>query len=74
MVKGIIPPPDGGKACDEVIESYFLSARKKESISLIGFDEKLKTREEILGLISELQEEQKQIWIGWIKHPEVHWK
>ena len=61
MVKGVIPPPDGSKACDEVIESYFPSARKKESISLVGFDEKLKRREEILSFISELQEEQKQI-------------
>ena len=61
VVKGVIPPPDGSKACDEVIESYFPSARKKESISLVGFDEKLKRREEILGFISELQEEQKQI-------------
>ena len=61
VVKRVIPSPDGSRACDEVIESYFPSAKKKDRISLVGFDEKLKRREEILGFISELQEEQKQI-------------
>ena len=61
VVKGIIPPPDGSKACDEVLEQYFHTARKASAIELIGFDEKLRRREEILGFISELQAEQKQI-------------
>ena len=51
----------GFKVCDEIIESYFPKAKKKETIALVGFDEKLRRREEILGFISELQEEQKQI-------------
>lgn len=61
VVPGIIPPPDGSKACDEVVEQYFHTARKASMIKLVGFDEKLRRREEILGFISELQEEQKQI-------------
>lgn len=61
VVKGIIPPPDGSKACDEVIEQYFHTAKKASSVKLVGFDDKLKRREEILGFISELQAEQKQI-------------
>lgn len=61
VATGIVPPPDGSRACDEVIETYFPKAKKKETIALVGFDEKLKRREEILGFISELQEEQKQI-------------
>ncbi|WP_330585134.1 YqaJ viral recombinase family nuclease [Parablautia muri] len=61
VVKGIIPPPDGSKVCDEVIQQYFHTARKASAIKLVGFDEKLRRREEILGFISELQEEQKQI-------------
>lgn len=61
VVKRVIPSPDGSRACDEVIETYFPSASKKDRIPLVGFDEKLKRREEILGFISELQEEQKQI-------------
>ena len=61
VVKGTIPPPDGSKACDEVLEQYFHTAKKASTIKLVGFDEKLRRREEILGSISELQEEQKQI-------------
>lgn len=61
VVKGIIPPPDGSRACDEVIEQYFHTARKASAVKLVGFDEKLRRREEILGFISELQAEQKQI-------------
>lgn len=61
VLKGIIPPPDGSKVCDEVIQQYFHTARKASAIKLVGFDEKLRRREEILGFISELQEEQKQI-------------
>lgn len=61
VVPGVIPPPDGSKACDEVIGQYFHTAKKASMIKLVGFDEKLRRREEILGFISELQEEQKQI-------------
>lgn len=61
VVPGIIPSPDGSKACDEVIQQYFHTARKGGTIKLEGFDEKLQRREEILGSISELQEEKKQI-------------
>ena len=61
VAKGIIPPPDGSKACDEVIEQYFHTAKKAGAVRLEGFDEKLDRREEILGFIAELQEEQKQI-------------
>lgn len=61
VVRGIIPPPDGSKACDEVLQRYFHSAKKANAIELVGFDEKLNRREEILGFIAELQEEQKQI-------------
>ena len=61
VTKGTIPPPDGSKVCDEVIQQYFHTARKASAIKLVGFDEKLRRREEILGFISELQEEQKQI-------------
>ncbi|MCM1221622.1 MAG: YqaJ viral recombinase family protein [Lachnospiraceae bacterium] len=61
VAPGVMPPPDGSKACDEVIGQYFHTARKGSAVELVGFDEKLKRREEILGYISELQEEQKQI-------------
>lgn len=56
-----MPHPDGSKACDEVIQQYFHTAKKESSIQLVGFDDKLKRREEILRCIAELQEEQKRI-------------
>ena len=61
IIPRIIPPPDGSKACDEVLEQYFHQARKDSTIPLIGFDEKLNRRSELLGQIKELEQEQKQI-------------
>jgi putative phage-type endonuclease len=61
VAKGVMPSPDGSKACDEVLEKYFHTTRKEGSIELIGFDAKLKRRAEILDSISKLQEEQKKI-------------
>lgn len=61
VAAGVIPPPDGSRACDEIIEQYFHIAKKASAIELVGFDEKLDCREEILSYIKELQEEQKQI-------------
>ncbi len=58
--KGILPPPDGSSACDEVIGQYFPEA-KKDRVALAGFEEKLRRREEITGLMKELEKEQKQI-------------
>ncbi|MCH5186204.1 MAG: endonuclease, partial [Oscillospiraceae bacterium] len=56
-----IPSPDGSDACDEIIAEYFKKARKSSSIKLVGFDDKLNRRENILRQISKLQEEQKKI-------------
>ncbi len=57
----VMPEPDGTKACDEVLSRYFPAARKKSAIPLLGFDEKLERREELLGRIGELEKEQRQI-------------
>lgn len=54
VVPGTIPPPDRSEACDEIIEQYFHTAKKASAIKLVGFDEKLNRREEILGFIAEL--------------------
>lgn len=61
VIPKVIPTPDGSKACDEVLASYFPKGKKKEMLNLEGFDEKLKRREEILASMEELQEEQKKI-------------
>ena len=54
VIPRIIPAPDGSKACDEVLEQYFHRAKKASAIPLIGFDEKLNRRSELLGQIAEL--------------------
>ncbi len=61
VVKGIMPSPDGSRACDEVIEKYFGSAKTGEVMALTGFDGKLERRREILKEIAELETEKKQI-------------
>ena len=53
-----MPAPDGSKACDELLNRYFRSARKGSAVSLAGFDEKLDRRAEIKEEIDRLQKEQ----------------
>lgn len=60
VLTGQIPPPDGSKACDEVIEKYFGSAKAGE-MALTGFDGRLERRREILKEIAGLETEKKQI-------------
>ncbi len=59
--KGIMPDPDGSKACDEVLRQYFHTARKFVEIELVGFDEKLDRRAALLEQIAPLQQELNQI-------------
>jgi predicted phage-related endonuclease len=59
--KGALPPPDGSKAFDAVLEQYFHAAEKKSAVELVGFDGKLSRREEIMQQISGLEKEQKRI-------------
>lgn len=61
VMAGVMPDPDGSKACDEILGQYFGAAGKKDEVELVGFDEKLKRREEILECISRLEGEQKRI-------------
>lgn len=56
-----VPDPDGSKACDEIIKKYYPDSSSGPSISLYGFDEKLKRREEIQELESKLEDEKKSI-------------
>ena len=59
--KGIMPDPDGSKACDEVLKQYFHTARKSSEIELVGFDERLDRRAALLEQIAPLQQELSQI-------------
>ena len=61
VLTGQIPPPDGSRACDEVIARYFHTAKKNAAIELAGFDEKLERRRDILQKIAGLETEKKQI-------------
>ena len=61
ILPGILPPPDGTEACDQVLGEYFGRAKNTKAIELVGFDEKLDRREEILSRIETLQTEQRQI-------------
>ena len=59
--KNQIPSPDGTEVCDEILTTYFPMANKEQAIELVGFDEKLKRRQEVVALKERLEQEQKQI-------------
>lgn len=61
VVTGVMPPPDGSRACDKLLNGYFGTVRKGGSVNLPGFDEKLNRRAEILEEIDRLQKEQSRI-------------
>lgn len=61
VIPKVMPDPDGSKACDEVLEQYFHSSRDESAIPLIGFDDRLKRRGELISLMKKLEKEQKQI-------------
>ena len=57
----VMPEPDGSGAAEAFINRHFAESRKEFSIPLIGFDEKLHRREEITGIINQLDIEKKKI-------------
>ena len=56
-----MPNPAGSEIGDELLQKYFKTAKKASKIQLVGFDDKLKRRADILSSIEELTIEQKQI-------------
>lgn len=61
VLKNQIPDPDGSKAAEEIINNYYKDSSIGKSIQLIGFDDKLKRRNEIMELEDKLDTEKKQI-------------
>ena len=61
VMKRVMPEPDGSDAAEAFINRHFAESREELSIPLAGFDEKLHRREEITGLISQLDIEKKKI-------------
>ena len=52
-----MPNPDGSKICNEILNQYFHSAKDKSVVKLVGFDEKLDRRAEIIKQVDSLQQE-----------------
>lgn len=61
VLKSIPPAPDGSEATDEWIKRKMPFACKGKSIPLLGFDEKLKRREEVAVQMEQLKIEKAQI-------------
>lgn len=60
VVPRVMPGPDGSEDCDEVLKRSFPGGRK-DAIPLVGFDDRLRRREELISRIGSLETEQKQI-------------
>ena len=58
--KRVLPEPDGSKLADNVIAEYYKNA-DSVIIPLQGFNDKLKRRQELVGLLDKLETEKKQI-------------
>ena len=56
----VMPDPDGSKLADSVIAEYFKKS-VPEKILLTGFNEKLNRRQELAGLVAELETEKRLI-------------
>lgn len=61
VVKRVMPDPDGSKSCTEQIAKQYFKSDKEKSIELMGVDEDLRRREELVGLIDKLEKEKAAI-------------
>lgn len=61
VMEKVMPEPDGSDAAEAFINRHFTESRKELSIPLKGFDEKLRRREEITGIINQLDTEKRKI-------------
>ncbi len=61
VAAGKIPDPDGTEICNEVLSQYFHTAKTDSIVKLVGFDEKLDRRTELLEQIAALKQEQARI-------------
>ena len=59
--KRIMPDPDGTKKCSEEIAKMYFKSDSEQTISLIGFDETLRRRDELSELIEKLEKEKASI-------------
>ena len=61
VMKGIMPGPDGSKACEEILKKYYPNATKEKMIMLPEFKEKLQRRDELVNLMSKMEQEKNSI-------------
>lgn len=61
VIPRIMPEPDGSDSSEQLIREYFGNAEEEKRILLTGFDEQLKRRAEIAGLMEKLDTERKTI-------------
>ena len=61
VIPKILPEPDGSDAAEHFINRYFRDSRENVSVPLLGFDEKLRRRQEISELMGKLETEKKKI-------------
>ena len=60
VLKRILPNPDGSKLADSVIAEYYKET-SGTTVSLEGFDDRLKRREELVVLMDKMESEKRQI-------------
>lgn len=61
VMAGVMPDPDGSESCDEILRRNFGTAKRKSPVPLVGFDEKLDRRAEIMVQMEGLKQEQSRI-------------
>jgi putative phage-type endonuclease len=61
VVPKVLPEPDGSNAADRFINSYFKESRQELTKPLLGFDDKLRRRQEIEEQMTKLETEKKKI-------------
>lgn len=59
--KRIMPDPDGTKKCSEEIAKMYFKSDSEKTLRLVGYDETLRRREELNGLIEKLEKEKASI-------------
>ena len=61
VLANVMPDPDGTKACREQIAKMYFKGDNLATVDLLGFDDALKRREELVQLIDKLDKEKSAI-------------
>nr|MCR5604482.1 YqaJ viral recombinase family protein [Lachnospiraceae bacterium] len=61
VLKHVMPDPDGTKNCSEQIAKLYYRSDKDKTVQLLGYDNALKRRDELVALIDKLEQEKASI-------------